>query len=213
MVKPNRTWIACSLLFPIVATVAATLLFNLDINEKALASFSHSCKITTNHYDISGVTLADLKKEMLQVGPTDSQGIKRYSMVSWKIAWQWPSQTNGLPDLANKIVSPEIVLTLPKWVNEKDAVSYDVARWSALLEAMNQHERVHLSNACAALGEVEEFLEVSQDSVPALTAHELNNKIDQIVRHFRNKDYAYDEQTQNGRKEGIVINAAQIGQP
>jgi len=193
-----------SLLFLVPILLSASTLLNQPTLEKILAK-DVDCPFSVNWYDIYGADVSELKENLLAFGPVDEKGIHRYALVSWNLSWKWQVLENGRPDLSTSEVTSKIRLTLPRWIDKVRAPKELQYQWDSMLSKIGEHERNHLKNACSAFKQTQSLLsEASKQSNP-FTATELNHEIKQVVAKHRIKDVDYDQNTSNGKTEGIKL--------
>jgi predicted secreted Zn-dependent protease len=195
-------------IFPVALTLSTLVLsciFEFRNEAQAYYNSLSRCNFDITYYDIQGESLNDLKLAMLESGPIDSYGVKRFALVSWKIAWNWKLASDGSPDLNTAEITPKIILTLPRWSNQDLASKNDSARWDTLMMAIREHEMKHIENACEASRVVYDTLQNEIAGSSHISAKVINNKIQEIVKHFRYVDLKYDRHTCNGRTEGVSL--------
>lgn len=157
-------------------------------------------KLTT--YEISGNSPEDLRAQMLEKGPRDIYGIRRYAEVQWKASWRWDKEAEAHNRAINLRVAAEVVL--PKWVNREQADPQLQARWDSFTQRLLAHETNHLRNLEQSLPELRLALQ-SAASKKSATEKEINAAGQRVLRKIRELDREYDRSTLHGKTEGITL--------
>jgi len=146
------------------------------------------------YYDISGSTLAELRRELDAKGPKDGgRGVDAYTR--WYFRWEWPGYGKLECDLSAAVVHAEVEVTFPRWQEDPSAPLELRERWQRYIDALAQHENGHVE---LAVRHRETVLQAIQSS----TCENADESARRAVQSLNAANAAYDRKTQHGRKDG-----------
>ena len=94
------------------------------------------------HYDISGSTPADLRREMNAKGPQGAGGKRFDGYTRWHVSWRYQyNHTAGGCAIASVTTSAKVTITLPRWTNEGGAGGSSRQQWARYLAALENTSR------------------------------------------------------------------------
>jgi predicted secreted Zn-dependent protease len=156
------------------------------------------------YYSINGSTATQLRQQMNQLGPIDSNENRHYDATTkWYVRWSYRySNTNNRCKINSINVSTEVTYTLPKW-NPPQTSSALNQQWNRYIKALQVHESGHKDHGIAAGNEVFTTLKnlPSASSCPTLEAT-ANNTARSIIKKYNQLDINYDAVTQHGLTQG-----------
>lgn len=129
---------------------------------------------TVTYYEVDALTLPELREQMGERGPRGYWGYARWNVRS----------------TAECEVTVRVSYTLPKHENLSGLSPTDRAKWEAMIQALEMHERNHGTHGMNAANEIK--------------AAGCSGGW-RIIRKWAKQDRVYDRQTQHGRTEGVVL--------
>lgn len=160
-----------------------------------------------NYYSVSGETAQQLRKQMSQFGPQDSQGRRFDGWTKWNIRWTYRWYDSGdRCKITSSQVKVDIRFTMPRWQPAANASLSLVQHWQRYLAALQLHENGHKDNGLKAAQEIDQIL-AQLPTAASCSALEVkaNQSAQQIVKRYNQADIAYDQQTSHGRTQGAVF--------
>ena len=159
--------------------------------------------VTTNFYQVYGITARQLRESIEQSRPwKDDAG--RDADTRWKIEWSFrfkpTEQSCQLEAITTKTT---ITLTLPKWTATAQVPPALGQRWTNYLHALNKHEEGHKQFAHATAAEIRKRVKAlkPEPTCDALSAS-INSTAENVVKEFRRKETDYDRTTDHGATQG-----------
>lgn len=164
--------------------------------------------LNTNYYQVAGLTVEQLRKQMARLGPLDTNFGRRYNgFTKWYIHWNY-NYSNSYKGcrLSNIKVKTEVTTILPKWNAPRTASLALVSDWNRYITALSGHESGHKDHAVAAGKEILQAL----SSLPAYSSCEqlgivANAAGDRIIKKYNQQDISYDQITHHGATQGAVF--------
>jgi predicted secreted Zn-dependent protease len=166
-------------------------------------------KTTTDfvYYEINGATPGDLRAQMNQFGPTDSNGRRFDGRTDWYINWHYAYEASSSDcKIANAEVDVKITFTLPHWNQPGNISPALVEKWNKYMAALQKHEDGHKDNAVSSGQEI-------LQAFKALPAYPDCDQVKQnvsatgqrIIKQANQKDLDYDAQTKHGATQGATF--------
>ncbi len=90
------------------------------------------------HYEVSGDTLGQLRRDLARNGPKGFWGFTR-----WWITWS--------PSCEIKL---DITITMPRLAPTANLSAQDLAIWNAMVDALYRHEQMHAEHGRQAAAEI-----------------------------------------------------------
>ena len=141
---------------------------------------------------------------MNQRGPLQ-QGQRYDGWTQWEINWRYEYESSHETcSLTSHKVTTQITITLPRWTNQASASPELQRRWDNFWNALQAHENNHVRLSLQAATEVENMLDnlAPQSTCDALEAV-INSKGQNILQANRERNAAYDRETNHGMSEGV----------
>ena len=156
------------------------------------------------HYDISGSTPADLRREMNAKGPQGAGGKRFDGYTRWHVSWRYQyNHTAGGCAIASVTTSAKVTITLPRWTNEGGAGGSTRQQWARYLAALEKHEQGHRRNGINAANEVDRAIAAVP---PAANCDALGASANalgmRILQKYNQRDLDYDRDTNHGVTQG-----------
>lgn len=116
------------------------------------ASIQLDTSLEETYYDVEGTTTESIFSNIEQNGPTDGVGKRGSGLTSvvWGYEWQGGPETAACPScegecsIRSMTIKAEMVVTLPKHVDE-DSLAPDIREnWEAYAESVAVHEQTHV---------------------------------------------------------------------
>lgn len=158
----------------------------------------------TKTYEISGGSVKQLRESLNRERPLGRDGVPHDAVTVWDIQWRYRYRQSPLGcTLTSFDVSLEIVMTVPKWVNEADAPPSLVEQWRNYYAALLVHEDGHKGVAAAAAAAIRRVPDaISPQSSCAELARMIDESAKGVLDECRQKQREYDAQTDHGRTQG-----------
>ena len=156
------------------------------------------------HYDISGSTPADLRREMNAKGPQGAGGKRFDGYTRWHVSWRYQyNNAAGGCAIASVTTSAKVPITLPRWTNEGGAGDSTRQQWARYLAALEKHEQGHRRNGINAANEVDRAIAAVP---PAANCDALGASANalgmRILQKYNQRDLDYDRDTNHGVTQG-----------
>ncbi len=180
-----------------------TIFILLFLSFATSASAEPKFKMRTKYYTIHGKTRGELHTEMQRKGPGSS-----YGYTNWFVHWDYKTGQDGLGcGLTSLNISAEIVITLPKWAEEKRGSVELRKKWDKFLTALTEHEEGHKKNGIDAAWDVEEAMKrAAHQGGDCQSVERAVEAAAQTVLHEHNAfDTQYDAETEHGMKYGAAL--------
>lgn len=159
------------------------------------------------YFPISGTTATELRADLSRKGPVGETGTRSDGQTKYRIAWSVSMESkDGSCRGRDANVDLEVTMLLPRWEKPANASPELVESWNHLSAVLREHEDGHHRIAIAAAKEVQRKLNkrARADTCDALEAR-INDTANAVLRKYRNKQEAYDEKTDFGRKQTTGI--------
>ena len=158
----------------------------------------------TKSYEITGGSVTQLRESLNRQRPVGPDGLPHDAITVWDIRWRYATGQSPLGcSVTTFEVFLEIVLTVPKWVNEADAPAALVERWRSYYAALLVHEDGHKGVAATAAAAIRQAGgSVSPQSSCAEAARVVDRVATGVLDEYRQKERQYDVETDHGRTQG-----------
>lgn len=179
-------------------------------------------------YDVHGNTTQDLIFDLKDnpVGPKDSWGHRGAAITLCQVRFSLKGEQNmrGKParcsctaQVKEILLDSKIEITMPRWVERKNASSDCQDKWDIFLEATRHHEKGHVDICKEGVETIKKRLDKASGEKVKKSAREceaacksawgeLKNKMEQIYKKNFNKlqqrQIDYDKKTQHGQTQG-----------
>ena len=176
-----------------------------EIGAKASAEQEPEVSIDYIYYEIKGATANELRTQMDQLGPVDAFGSHHDMYTRWEVNWNYPYSQNGVGCTTGPIqVRTTITFTFPSWEPSPDTSAELVDQWNGYLNLGQIHEDGHKEIALEAGREILRALQ----AVPAHVSCDLleqvvDQKGQELLEQFRQKEITYDQTTDHGAAQGV----------
>ena len=141
-----------------------------------------------NPYRVYGKNLSEVLESIEKLGPKDQYGVQRHAYAGWDFKWSW---NKGFKD-------PKVILNLsithPAWDGNCE-------EWGRYMGALISHELNHLNHALETAKKIKDTI----DNAAGLSEKQLSIKLQHLLKKNRDFDLRYDEETENGRHEGVLL--------
>ena len=154
------------------------------------------------YYDISPNSWDTLTEALLENGPVDRRGVRRFALTTWKMRWNWKHDSDGSPLYSTAIVTPEITIVLPRWNSIEQQPQESQERWSQTLSTMRAHELTHARTALEGASSLEKNLRLAR------TTSDVEEMIQEMKSRVERADIAFDQKTDHDREALNALIAA-----
>jgi predicted secreted Zn-dependent protease len=176
-----------------------------EVETKVSAEQESGISIDYVYYKIKGATTHELRAQMDQLGPVDGFGHRHDMYTQWEVNWNYPySQNEGSCAPGPVEIRTTIIFTFPTWEPPPDTSTELVEQWNNYLNLGQIHEDGHKE---IALEVSQEILRALQ-AIPAYSSCELleqavDQKGEELLEQFRQKEIVYDQTTAHGATQGV----------
>lgn len=149
-------------------------------------------KKTYSYFDISGLTGAELERELSKYGPMlDETGVRHPGATKIRLGGSVDYQkTGGKCRVLDATVTLETHLTLPRWINRSKADRDTVLIWDTLSSDIKRHEERHAEIARQHARKLEKALEALH---PQRTCKLMEARVDTTSKSIIDKHAADQE--------------------
>ncbi len=188
-----------------IRVVLALCLLGMEV----LAAGDVATVVRTDCYEVSGTNAATLMSSMKQRRPGTYD-----ASTAWRVDGIYESTINSTECVLRSFRTKLYIrYTFPKWVGLDRADKSLQEEWRRYLAATILHERGHADLGLAAAKEM--VRAINSGTWRGASSNELKAQIDQacqdILKEFKAKEAAYDEETDHGRTQGARFGARNAG--
>jgi predicted secreted Zn-dependent protease len=169
------------------------------------ASWADSFRV--ENFSIRGATARELRDELKRLGPVGETGIRGDGYTEYRIAWKFSMRLkDGVCRADNVAVDLDVTMQLPSWDPPAGVAPELIATWDRFSDLLREHEDGHHRLAIAAAREVRRKLRAraKASSCEDLKA-KLNDRANQVLREYRERQQEYDLETDYGRAQGTGV--------
>jgi predicted secreted Zn-dependent protease len=159
------------------------------------------------YFDIRGSTARELRADLSRVGPVGETGIRGDGYTEYRIAWRFTMTAKGGSCRAHDVeVDLDVRMMLPRWNPPPGVSARLIDTWDRFSDVLREHEDGHYRIAIAAAQEVRRKLKSRGKArdCRALEAR-MNATANEVLREYREKQAAFDRDTDYGRAEGARL--------
>lgn len=149
------------------------------------------------YYEVYGATLSALSISSAHNAPATGT-LRQRGSTTWDIRWRYAWNSDRDCDLSRSAVDTEITVTLPHWEPDPAADLETRTEWSRYVHALAEHERGHVAL-------VHEHAARVRPALRAATCATADGAAQAVLDELRAAHSRYDEQTENGRKQGASL--------
>lgn len=168
--------------------------------------------LKTKYYNVSGRTPETLVKSIFKSAPALAQGKRALGSARLKFDWDIDAeQTNYKCQVNDLEVSLEILVTLPRWRNEKGADPQLRAFWRSFYGFVEKHENRHVTIAKQHATQLERMFNrvPAADNCKLLTAR-LAAGAKRILTNHNRKQTKFDAQEQAKMRRNARVSASRF---
>jgi predicted secreted Zn-dependent protease len=169
------------------------------VTAQSTDAFAGIPNITFTYYDVSGSTVAELRRSINKGRPADPKNGDRFDALSnWRVQWAWKSEGKTRCELGSATLSFSATVLMPR-LAAPDSLSPELrVRWDHYIAALETHEAGHVRHAYDHHGEVLTAIKGATCETVTKAAQAAIGKIDQY-------NIEYDRQTRHGETQGAVF--------
>jgi predicted secreted Zn-dependent protease len=166
-----------------------------------------SLVVRTNYYSVSGDNLRAIREDMARQHPWKEE---QDGFTRWKVNWSFTSRDSGSGCSIQSIqTTTDITITLPRWNGSSQVDESVKAGWSVYISALAAHEDGHKRIALAAAGEVRKRILRNRTAADCTELEMIvNREAKKVIDQFVEREKAYDERTEHGRKQPAAVQKA-----
>jgi predicted secreted Zn-dependent protease len=161
----------------------------------------------TQYYDITGSTIPELIDQMGLYGPEDMDGIRHQANADWYVNWIYTSQQHITSCTTGPMtIETSVTYHFPNWTNRPSEQTKLRTTWDDYMIKLHTHEEKHQATAVECGKEELTFFTTLPDfpTCEKLDAY-IHDKANRILEACHKQDTVYDEQTDHGRTEGLIL--------
>lgn len=164
-------------------------------------------QLDIRYYTISGTTPQQLIASMETQGPSADDGRRFHGHTRWNVEWQYRTALRGnqcrIQSVDTRITGD---ITLPEWSNAQDASEDLRGRWQRYSRILREHEEGHYQFALQAGEDIRrELMTLSSGKGCEALTQQANELGRSLVDAQRQRELAYDEDTEHGRRSGLQL--------
>ncbi len=166
---------------------------------------SSGCRTTIEFvsYDVRGRSADELRTSMLERGPIDERGVRRFAATEWDVHWDWRRNSDGSVAPKSVAVRCSAKVTLPRLAADVEPTAELLAAWKAYQERLRAHELNHLKHLRTVAPSIAERIVLWGHRHGAITVQKANDIARGVLLEVKELDRNYDAQTAHGRSEGL----------
>ncbi len=157
---------------------------------------------TITWYDVRGSTPEEVRQSLIERGPKDEFGKRRFAYAEWSIHWNWKLDKNKNVDLSTVTISCEGTLVLPRFIPAADAPPELRSEWDRYLDRLMRHEEQHLAHPERNAFLIIKRLKAAKAKDGDLSLKRAQKIVQNVIYHIREMDRIYDLETNHGKSEG-----------
>jgi predicted secreted Zn-dependent protease len=173
----------------------------------AMAGSARADSFRVDSFDIHGSTARQLRDDLTRRGPVGETGIPGDAYTEYRIAWRFSMRMNdGACRVDNVVVDLDVTMQLPRWDPPAGVPPLLIDTWKRFSKDLREHEDGHHRLAIAAAQEVRRRLQarVRASGCDRLKA-KLNERANEVLREYRERQHQYDLDTDYGRAGGTPL--------
>jgi predicted secreted Zn-dependent protease len=158
-----------------------------------------SIAIRTNYYAVGGGDLQAVREDIARKRPWKEE---QDGFTRWTVTWSFTTRDSRSACSIDTIqTKTDITITLPRWTVPVTADESMRASWQRYLTALAAHEDGHKRIALAAAAEVRKRISQTKPAADcAAMEQSINREAKKGLDQFVEREKAYDERTDHGRK-------------
>jgi len=167
-----------------------------------------SHNLDVKYYEIAGSTARELRADLNRIGPVSEEtGIRNDAYTHWYIEWRYDFDRDADSCTASNFrVNLTATMTMPHWNPPGNAAPELRELWSKYVAALRHHEDGHYNLAIGAADEVRRQLGARNHGPNCdVLATDLNAAANAVLGDFRQREAAYDHDTDSGRRQGANL--------
>ena len=170
----------------------------------ASAAFADRDDFTVEYFTVQGETSLALSAEIEAKGPVGENGRHSDGYTRWNMSWTFGMNTDATGCVASSVsVDLDIHMILPHWDTPPGADPRLIARWNRYLAALRGHEDGHRQRAEATAGDMRRALLRERAADCPTLERRLDSMANQLLSDLRERQAAYDRETDFGRSQGV----------
>lgn len=201
MIKRINYKIRYKFIFTLIVTIFLILGIALGSKSEPIIT------ITTNYYEISGKTAAEIGKSLYENSPIIQNGKKYHAYTKWYVKWNfyWQKSPNSCQITSFK-TSLDVEYTLPKLISYAYLSPSVKQKWDKYYQALIKHEQNHKNFGLNAVRDIEKYLlNMNKREKCTQLEKEVNQMGYKIINQYAEQEKKYDRITNYGVKEGAVF--------
>ena len=144
-------------------------------------------------YYVGGVTVDDIRKDILDKAPPNPEGNRRAAFTKWDVQWRWKlDKQEGQCSVVRVASVVGVSMFVPKLRSEEAAPKKLLERWKRYEKALRDHEDGHKDIAVRAGTEIEAaVLGLKAESTCEAVEARAEEVAKGVLENFRKEDDTY----------------------
>lgn len=159
------------------------------------------------YYPVYGSNAKQLRDQMRAKGPAGDDGGRYDAYTRYYVKWRFTYRKTGNNCAIRTVkVTVDTKYDYPEWRDYADASPQMQQNWNNYMAKLKAHERGHAMHGINCANEIDDMLSQlpPMDSCGIL-GKTANDKAYAILNKYRNEDVVYDDTTDHGRKQGVML--------
>ena len=159
------------------------------------------------YYDISGVTLDELRGQMKKNGTKWGDNQTYAALTTWDIKYDYKvSENDGRYSIASVKTKADITYHYPRVVNSAGMPEDVAGHWNSYMYSLVVHEVGHKDIAVKAATDINEALSsIGHFDSKRELKKAVNLAVEEIFKNLRENQVKYDDDTHHGVTQGAVL--------
>jgi predicted secreted Zn-dependent protease len=177
----------------------------VDLTDKLVDLTGCTSGIHYQYYEVSGKNVQEVRRQLLEKGPVDQKGERRFAFAAWTLEWDWPVESDGTRRYLDTKVSCKAEVLLPRFRSEEGGSLYFNQTIYDAFETIKKHELHHVQHAIEGASILRRAIISAAEEGRIKKEKDANKIAFKVVDKVRSFDVTYDEMTHYGKTEGIWL--------
>lgn len=161
--------------------------------------------IDYQYYEVSGRNVQEVRDQLLEKGPVDLSGERRFAFAAWTLEWDWPVAPDGTRQYSEIKVSCKAQVMLPRFRPSGESDELFNKSINETLEITKRHEMHHVRHAIEGAFLLQKAIVAAAQEEKITKEKDANRIAFAVIDKVRAFDRTYDEMTHYGKTEGIWL--------
>ena len=161
--------------------------------------------IDYQYYEVSGKNVHEIRTQLLEKGPVDEKGERRFAFAAWTLEWDWPVETDGTRRYVDTKVKCKAQLLLPRFRTAPGGEPHFNRTIFDAFEKIEKHEMHHVQHAIEGASLLQKAIVTAAQEGRIKKEKDANRVAFKVVDNVSAFDSTYDQMTHFGKTEGIWL--------